>query len=169
MHARSSAGVSFETLSHDRWSSASYTWVLYLAFLVSVIAYYTWVSYLALSWPIQCLLLKLRAGRNGSCSIANKESLVQLYVYDLSNGLARQLSPTLLNKQVQLLPAANIKPATALNLFWSPGWRYMAHSHSRWGSRVLLWRRHQSEQTWVYTFWEATQSGGSWVCSSDCS
>ena len=32
---------------------------------------------------------------------------VQLYVYDLSNGLARQLSPMLLNKQARLpLPKA---------------------------------------------------------------
>ena len=31
---------------------------------------------------------------------SDEGEIVQLYVYDLSNGLARQLSPMLLNKQV---------------------------------------------------------------------
>ena len=35
-----------------------------------------------------------------SVMVSDDGEVVQLYVYDLSNGLARQLSPMLLNKQV---------------------------------------------------------------------
>ena len=90
------------SLPQRNWSFVSHTWVLYLGFLLSVLAYYIWVSYLTLSWPFHWVLIKLRAVRNSPCSIATNEAAVQLYVYDLSNGLAQQLSPVLLNKQVQL-------------------------------------------------------------------
>ena len=62
---------------------------------------------------------------------------VQLYVYDLSNGLARQLSPMLLKKQVLTYGQKELRAQVS----WGPlppsvftDRRHLAHSHSGWGS-----------------------------------
>ena len=65
-----------------------------------MLAYYAWVLHLSLASPLQLLRFKLRAGRKGLETVCELEDRVQLFVYDLSNGLARRLSPVLLNKQV---------------------------------------------------------------------
>ncbi|KAL0032050.1 hypothetical protein WJX77_002382 [Trebouxia sp. C0004] len=44
---------------------------------------------------------KLCSGRHEIAELFGHEDRVQLYVYDLSNGLARKLSPVLLNKQFE--------------------------------------------------------------------
>ena len=82
------------------WPVASSVWILCLGYLVSVLAYYSWVLHLSLTSPIQLLRFKLRAGHKGLDTVCEHGDLVQLFVYDLSNGLARRLSPVLLNRQV---------------------------------------------------------------------
>ncbi|KAL0050544.1 hypothetical protein WJX82_002003 [Trebouxia sp. C0006] len=73
---------------------------MYLGFLCSVLGYYIWVLYLSLAIPVQLLRFELCSGRLETAGLFAHEDRVQLYVYDLSNGLARKLSPLLLNKQM---------------------------------------------------------------------
>ena len=84
---------------------------------------------------------------------------VQLYVYDLSNGLARQLSPMLLNKQVFAASVLSlIDPAAGygrLNAVLYADRRHLAHSCCCGRLGVLLRRWGKPEQTWVYPFWTA--------------
>lgn len=49
------------------------------------------------------LFFPLYRSSSSASAMGDDGEKVQLYVYDLSNGLARQLSPMLLNKQVCLL------------------------------------------------------------------
>lgn len=89
------------TLPESRaWPTAISASILYLGYLCSVLGYYTWVLHLTLAIPIQFFRFKLCAGRHEIFGLLAREDRVQLYVYDLSNGLARKLSPLLLNKQV---------------------------------------------------------------------
>ena len=90
------------------WPTAISASILYLGYLCSVLGYYTWVLYLTLAIPIQFFRFKLCSGRHEIVGLLAREDRVQLYVYDLSNGLARKLSPLLLNKQVvQILTDAS--------------------------------------------------------------
>ncbi|KAA6420390.1 MAG: hypothetical protein FRX49_09552, partial [Trebouxia sp. A1-2] len=83
------------------WPTAISASILYLGYLCSVLGYYTWVLYLTLAVPIQFFRYKLCSGRHEFVGLFAQEHRVQLYVYDLSNGLARKLSPLLLNKQIE--------------------------------------------------------------------
>lgn len=84
------------------WPIESSVWVIYLGYLGSVLGYYIWVLYLGFASSLQLFRFKLRAGCEKVSTESVHEDRVQLYIYDLSNGLARQLSPMLLNKQVIL-------------------------------------------------------------------
>ena len=86
------------------WPTAISASIVYLGYLCCVLGYYTWVLYLTLAVPIQFFRYKLCSGRHEIVGLFVQEHRVQLYVYDLSNGLARKLSPLLLNKQVVQIP-----------------------------------------------------------------
>lgn len=71
--------------------------VLTLGYVLSVTALCVWNGYLALSSLLNIFLIEnIKRASDHLCD----EGKVQLYVYDLSHGLAGRLSPLLLNKQV---------------------------------------------------------------------
>jgi len=92
------------------WPTAISASTLYLGYLCSVLGYYTWVVYLSLAIRIQLFRFQLCSGRHEIAGLFAHEDRVQLYVYDLSNGLARKLSPLLLNKQVVQTPVTCKSP-----------------------------------------------------------
>ena len=95
------------------WATAISASTLYLGFLCSVLGYYIWVLYLSLAIPVQLLRFELCSGRHETAGLFAHEDRVQLYVYDLSNGLARKLSPLLLNKQVVQIPITCKSPCAS--------------------------------------------------------
>ena len=77
--------------------------------------------------------------------MTNEATKVYLHVYDLSNGLAASLSPSLLGKKVRQEETCDQRTPNLLtddDVTFGTDRRHLAHFHRGQSNRVLLWRRH---------------------------